>query len=102
MAAVLKRRHLPPNIVQQFEHSGRLARRIAHMMDTRLGVGLLALALLLPASAAPALAEDAAARPSLPEPRDAAVRARERAAMIAFYAAMGGPDWIQRDFWGSD
>ena len=30
------------------------------------------------------------------------MRARERAAIIAFYNAMGGPDWIQRDFWGSD
>src|SRR5690242_9052435 len=71
-------------------------------MNTRLGAGLLALALLLPAPATPVLAEGAAAKPSLPEPPDAAVRARERAAMIAFYNAMGGPDWIQRDFWGSD
>ena len=21
---------------------------------------------------------------------------------MAFYNAMGGPDWLQRDFWGSD
>lgn len=39
---------------------------------------------------------------SLPEPKDAAVRDRERKAMIEFYEALGGPDWIERDFWGSD
>ena len=39
---------------------------------------------------------------SLPEPKDAAVRERERKAMIEFYEALGGPDWIERDFWGSD
>ena len=39
---------------------------------------------------------------SLPEPRDAAVRERERKALIEFYNALGGPDWIERDFWGSD
>ena len=38
----------------------------------------------------------------LPEPRDAAVRERERKALIEFYNALGGPDWIERDFWGSD
>lgn len=40
--------------------------------------------------------------PSLPEPRDPAVRERERKALIEFYNALGGPDWIERDFWGSD
>lgn len=39
---------------------------------------------------------------SLPEPKDAAVRERERKAMIEFYEALGGHDWIERDFWGSD
>jgi Leucine-rich repeat (LRR) protein len=39
---------------------------------------------------------------SLPEPKDVAVRDRERKAMIEFYDALGGPDWIERDFWGSD
>ena len=39
---------------------------------------------------------------SLPEPKDAAVRERERRALIEFYEALGGPDWIERDFWGSD
>ncbi len=39
---------------------------------------------------------------SLPEPKDAAVRERERKAMIEFYGALGGHDWIERDFWGSD
>jgi hypothetical protein len=39
---------------------------------------------------------------SLPEPRDKVVRDRERQAMIEFYEALGGADWIERDFWGSD
>jgi len=39
---------------------------------------------------------------TLPEPKDAAVRDRERKAMIEFYEALGGHDWIERDFWGSD
>ena len=43
-----------------------------------------------------------AAAKSIPEPIDAAVRERERRALIDFYEALGGPDWIERDFWGSD
>ncbi len=39
---------------------------------------------------------------SLPEPTDTALRERERKALITFYEALGGPDWIERDFWGSD
>ena len=39
---------------------------------------------------------------SLPEPRDVVLRERERRALITFYEALGGPDWIERDFWGSD
>ena len=39
---------------------------------------------------------------SLAEPADARVRANERKALMAFYLALGGPDWLQRDFWGSD
>jgi Leucine-rich repeat (LRR) protein len=39
---------------------------------------------------------------SLPEPTDAALRDRERKALVEFYEALGGPDWIERDFWGSD
>jgi hypothetical protein len=39
---------------------------------------------------------------SLPEPRDPASRERERRALMEFYDALGGPDWIERDFWGSD
>jgi Leucine-rich repeat (LRR) protein len=39
---------------------------------------------------------------SLPEPKDSAVRDRERKAMIEFYEALGGHDWIERNFWGSD
>ncbi|HKO96839.1 MAG TPA: hypothetical protein VJU86_07605 [Pyrinomonadaceae bacterium] len=38
----------------------------------------------------------------LPEPKDAAIRERERKAMIEFYEALGGPDWIERNFWGSE
>jgi hypothetical protein len=30
------------------------------------------------------------------------LRNRERTASLAFYEALGGPDWIQQDFWGSD
>ena len=60
------------------------------MTKTLFGAALLALALLSSASFAPALAADAPK--GLPEPRDAAARERERAAMIAFYNAMGGPD----------
>lgn len=39
---------------------------------------------------------------SLPEPTDKVVRDSERRAMIEFYNALGGPDWIERDYWGSD
>jgi Leucine-rich repeat (LRR) protein len=39
---------------------------------------------------------------SIPEPTDPAVRARERQALIEFYEALGGPDWIERDFWLTD
>src|ERR1700721_6154 len=73
-------------------------------MRTRAGAAILALAALLTA-AVPAMAEDTPAplpAPGRPEPRDTAVRERERQALIAFYNAMAGPDWIQRDFWGSD
>jgi hypothetical protein len=46
--------------------------------------------------------DESAINNSRPEPRDAAVRDRERQAMIEFYNAMSGPDWIEREFWGSD
>ncbi len=49
--------------------------------------------------------DDAAGRPaatSIPEPTDPVVRDRERKALLTFYNALGGPDWIERDFWGSD
>jgi Leucine-rich repeat (LRR) protein len=48
------------------------------------------------------VAQTANTTKSLPEPKDAALRDRERRAMIEFYEALGGPDWIERDFWGSD
>jgi hypothetical protein len=65
--------------------------------------GLLAIALLLVVCCSRAETY-AQANPgkSLPEPTDAALRERERRAMIEFYEALGGPDWIERDFWGSD
>jgi len=49
-----------------------------------------------------AFAQESTAPKPLPEPRDAAVRERERKALIEFYNALGGPDWIERDFWGSE
>lgn len=39
---------------------------------------------------------------SLSEPKNNAIRDRERQALIEFYQAQGGPDWIEREFWGSD
>lgn len=48
------------------------------------------------------VAQTANTAKSLPEPTDTVVRERERQAMIEFYEALGGPDWIERDFWGSD
>ena len=69
--------------------------------------GLVAICLLLGARfSAPEAAEDTPRRApdakSIPEPRDAAVRDSERKTLIAFYEALDGPDWIQRDFWASD
>ena len=52
-----------------------------------------------------AQAYDAARRTatqSIPEPTDPVVRDRERKALITFYEALGGSDWIERDFWTSD
>ncbi|MEY2574058.1 MAG: hypothetical protein QOJ87_2271, partial [Verrucomicrobiota bacterium] len=59
-------------------------------------------ATILSICAAGALAQTSDTAKPLPEPRDAAVRDRERQAMIEFYNAMSGPDWIEREFWGSD
>lgn len=39
---------------------------------------------------------------SRPEPADPALRDAERRALMEFYAALGGHDWLERDFWGSD
>jgi hypothetical protein len=58
--------------------------------------------LLLSVFCSSAFAQKPDAPKSLPEPKDAAVRDRERRALIEFYEALGGPDWIERDFWGSD
>ena len=62
-----------------------------------------------PAGGAPRTVEGATDMPratrgnsALPEPRNPDLRTHERHALMAFYEAMGGPDWIQRDFWGSD
>jgi Leucine rich repeat len=70
-------------------------------------VKLLVIGLLLSMCHSPAgtyvcLAQKTDTARSLPEPKDAAVRDRERKAMIEFYEALGGHDWIMRDFWGSD
>jgi Leucine-rich repeat (LRR) protein len=72
-----------------------------------LAVKLLVIGLLLgmchsPAATYVCLAQKADTAKPLPEPKDAAVRDRERKAMIEFYEALGGHDWIERDFWGSD
>lgn len=72
------------------------------MKTIRFRAALLALAFVLTASLTPAVAQDGAIAPGRPEPRNAAVRDRERQALIEFYNAMGGPGWIQRDSWGSD
>jgi Leucine-rich repeat (LRR) protein len=49
-----------------------------------------------------AVAQKIAPGPPLREPKEAAVRDRERQALIEFYEALGGADWIEREFWGSD
>ena len=49
--------------------------------------------------------DDAAGRTaakSIPEPTDPVLRDRERKVLMIFYNALGGTDWIERDFWGSD
>jgi Leucine-rich repeat (LRR) protein len=58
--------------------------------------------LFLTMGSARAFAQEATSAKPLPEPRDPAVRERERNALIEFYNALGGPDWIERDFWGSN
>ena len=69
--------------------------------------GLFALGLALGIAGGPGMtahASDNGDKPpgSIPEPIDAAVRERERQALIEFYQALGGPDWIERDFWLTD
>jgi Leucine-rich repeat (LRR) protein len=49
-----------------------------------------------------AQAADDAVATALAEPADPALRDRERQVLTAFYEALGGPDWIQRDFWVSE
>jgi hypothetical protein len=74
------------------ERRNRIARGVAHC--------LFAIVLLLFGAGGPAVAADSvsdAPAASLPEPTDPAVRDRERQALITFYEALGGPDWIQRD-----
>lgn len=66
--------------------------------DRLLVIGLL----LLVVFCSSAVAQTGNPTKSLPEPTDAALRERERKALIEFYEALGGPDWIERDFWGSD
>ena len=66
-------------------------------------LGLLGAIALSPCTAtAEGTAAKAKTAKPLPEPADAAVRERERQALIVVYQALGGPDWIERDFWGSE
>lgn len=66
-------------------------------------VSLLAIMLLLLCGSRTEIYAQIADTPkSLPEPTDVVVRDRERKALIEFYEALGGHDWIERDFWGSD
>ena len=67
--------------------------------------GLLVAGLLVFAASTPAAegeAENGESISSRPEPEDPALRAQERAALVEFYMALGGPDWLERDFWGSE
>ena len=70
------------------------------LVGSLLAVGLLLLGVWC--SPAEIYAQKADNPTSLPEPRDPASRQRERDALMEFYGALGGPDWIERDFWGSD
>jgi Leucine-rich repeat (LRR) protein len=79
---------------------GKTLRRGLHG-TVRSAIGLFAIGLLLFA-AFPLRAQKPETAKSLTEPKDAAVRERERRALVEFYEALGGPDWIERDFWGSD
>jgi Leucine-rich repeat (LRR) protein len=83
---------------------GRLTRSLPNIVARYALPALLTLTLLLATPSPPARAVDgsAPAANSLPEPRDPAIRDRERQALIAFYNAMSGPDWIEHHFWGSD
>lgn len=68
-----------------------------------LAIGLLLLGIYcLRAETYDCVAQTANTAKSLPEPTDPVLRERERRALIVFYEALGGPDWIERDFWGSD
>ena len=57
---------------------------------------------LLGLCAATGVAQKTDTAAPLKEPKDAAVRDRGRQAMIEFYEGLGGPDWIEREFWGSE
>ena len=66
-------------------------------------IGLLLLGIFcLRAGTNNCVAQQANTAKSLPEPTDKVLRESERRALIEFYEALGGPDWIERDFWGSD
>lgn len=79
------------------------SRFIKYSRTQRIARHLFAVAVMLLAlGGAQTFAQESTTPKPLPEPRDAAVRERERKALIEFYNALGGPDWIERDFWGSD
>ena len=77
--------------MKQAPDNGRVAR-----------LSLVLATLLLHIGCSLVLAQTTAPAKSQPEPRDTAVRERERRALIEFYEALGGPDWIEREFWGSE
>ena len=80
--------------------SKRLARRFETPKNSSLKLNLMVLMLLTCCLSTATFAQTP--QKALPEPTDPAVRDRERKAMIEFYEALGGHDWIERDFWGSD
>jgi hypothetical protein len=75
------------------------------LRDTRLATikrGLAIGFLLLSFCPANAEEEGAPGANPIPEPRDTVLRDQERRALIEFYDALGGPDWIEREFWRSE
>lgn len=89
---------LPGIRASRTELFGTLWIRATRWLARASAIGLFSLSL----GPADGVAQKNEPAPSLREPKDASVRDRERQAMIEFYQALGGPDWIEREFWGSD